>query len=239
MLTTHEIRDPACPTLPMPLVRPQQEKRTSMTAIAPDHVENSLMERRYEEQIEPVNRLLDETRALRPATSVCYVDPVHNVEEARIISLYSNIGVANENGFIDAGSQEAATRMLGMQWQLGLRPEYILPWNVSPWHTPGEANGKFQPGEITSGLKPLLRLLKVVPRASVLIAHGTEAHRLSEQLVKTQNPLLWRRGFKTYKVKSLDGRAFAGSPERQQAHLEEIYAAYTDAMARTGLTAPK
>lgn len=218
---------------------PQQEKLTFMTAIAPDHVENSLMERRYEDQIEPVNRLLDETRALRPETSVSFVDPMHNIEEARIISLFSNIGIANETGFIDAGSQEASTRMLGMQWQLGLRPEYILPWNVHPWHTPGEANGKFTPPQITSGLKPLLRLLKVVPRASVLIAHGTEAHRLSEQLVKTQNPLLWRRGFKTYKVKSLDGRAFAGSPERQQAHLEEIYAAYSDAMARTGLAPAK
>lgn len=217
----------------------QQEKLTFMTAIAPDHVENSLLERRYEEQIEPVNRLVDETRALRPETSVSYVDPVHNIEEVRIISLFSNIGTANESGFVDAGSQEAATRMLGMQWQLGLRPEFILPWNVHPWHTPGEANGKFTPPQITSGLKPLLRLLKVVPRASVLIAHGTEAHRLSEQLVKTQNPLLWRRGFKTYKVKSLDGRAFAGSPERQQAHLEEIYAAYSDAMARTGLNTLK
>lgn len=217
----------------------QQEKLTFMTAIAPDHVENSLMERRYEEQIEPVNRLVDETRALRPATSVSYVDPVHNIEEVRIISLFSNIGAANESGFVDAGSQEASTRMLGMQWQLGLRPEFLLPWNVHPWHTPGEANGKFTPPQITSGLKPLLRLLKVVPRASVLIAHGTEAHRLSEQLVKTQNPLLWRRGFKTYKVKSLDGRAFAGSPERQQTHLEEIYAAYSDAMARTGLNTLK
>ena len=118
----------------------QQEKLTFMTAIAPDHVENPLMERRYEEQIEPVNRLVDETRALRPATSVSYVDPVHNVEEVRIISLFSNIGAANESGFIDAGSQEASTRMLGMQWQLGLRPEFLLPWNVHPWHTPGEAN---------------------------------------------------------------------------------------------------
>ena len=67
--------------------------------------------------------------------------------------------------------------MLGMQWQLGLRPEYLMPWTVHPWHTPGEANGKFTPPQITSGLKPLLRLLKVVPRASVLIAHGTEAQK--------------------------------------------------------------
>ena len=62
----------------------QQENLTFMTAIAPDHVEHSLMERRYEEQIEPVNRLLDETRALRPATSVSCVDPVHKIGRAHV-----------------------------------------------------------------------------------------------------------------------------------------------------------
>lgn len=225
--------------VPVHFLMHDQEKHTFMTALAPDQATPSLWDRRYDEHIAPVNRLVDETGALRPQSSISYVDPIHNVDEARIICLFSNIGTANESGFIDAGSEEASTRMLGMQWQLGLRPEYMMPWNVHPWHTPGEANGKFEPGQITSGLKPLLRLLKVVPRASVLIAHGTEAHRLSEQLLKTQNPLLWRRGFKTYKVKSLDGRAFAGSPERQQNHLEEIYAAYSDSMARTGLAAVK
>ena len=220
-----------------------------MTALAPEHdVHEETAEYtgaaqaedpRYADRIAPVNRLLDETAMLRPGKSVSYVDPMHNVDEARIICLFSNIGTADESGLITPGTAEAATRMLGMQWQLGLRPEYIMPWNVHPWNTPGEANGKFEPSAITAGLKPLLRMLKVVPRASVLIAHGTEAHRLSEQLLKTENPLLWRRGFKTYKVKSLDGRAFAGAPERQQANLEEMYRAYADAMARTGLTSTK
>jgi hypothetical protein len=54
-------------------------------------------------------------------------------------------------------------------------------------------------------------------------------------LLKTEVPLLWRRGLKTYKVRSLSGRAFAGSPARQQEYLDEMHAAYADAMARTGL----
>jgi hypothetical protein len=49
-------------------------------------------------------------------------------------------------------------------------------------------------------------------------------------------PLLWRRGLKTYKVRSLSGRAFAGTEARQQQYLDEMHVAYADAMARTGLT---
>ncbi|MFB0833057.1 uracil-DNA glycosylase family protein [Arthrobacter halodurans] len=206
-----------------------------MTALAPETSHDQLWNRRYEEHIAPVNRLLDDTAALRPDSSVCYVDPMHDVDQAKIVVLFSNTGCADASGFITPGDADAATRMLGLQWELGLRPEYVMPWNVYPWHNGTEANGKLEPAQITAGLKPLLRLLKVAPRASALVAHGTEAHRLADQLLKTQNPLLWRRGFKTYKVKSLDGRAFAGSAERQQAHLDQMQTAYADAMARTGI----
>jgi hypothetical protein len=47
--------------------------------------------------------------------------------------------------------------------------------------------------------------------------------------------MIWRRGLKTYKVRSLSGRAFAGTPARQEQYLEDMRVAYADAMARTGL----
>lgn len=56
--------------------------------------------------------------------------------------------------------------------------------------------------------------------------------------MKTEVPLLWRRGLKTYKVRSLSGRAFAGSPARQEEYLEDMRTAYADAMARTGIAKP-
>jgi hypothetical protein len=68
------------------------------------------------------------------------------------------------------------------------------------------------------------------------VAHGTEANRLAQLLLKTEVPLLWRRGLKTYKVRSLSGRAFAGTEARQQQYLDEMHVVYLDAMARTGLT---
>ena len=99
---------------------------------------------------------------------------------------------------------------------------------------PRRARRKFTPDQIQSGLKPLLKFLGTCPRASAIVAHGTEANRLMGLLRKTENPLLWRRGLKGYKVRSLSGRAFAGSAAKQDEWLEEMKAAYTDAMARTG-----
>ncbi|EMY32405.1 hypothetical protein D477_020343 [Arthrobacter crystallopoietes BAB-32] len=207
-----------------------------MTALASESLHDQLHARRYEPNVADVNQLCDSLQEAKPGTEVQYIDPVHNVEECRIISLFSNVGSASPSGFVTAGDDDAATRLLGVQWQLGLRPEYVMPWNVHPWFVPGEANGKLTPEQIAAGLKPLLKFLALVPRASALVAHGTEAHRLAALLLKTENPLLWRRGFKTYKVRSLSGRSFAGSPERQAQWLGDMKNAYGDAMARTGLS---
>ena len=131
-------------------------------------------------------------RKLRPGFEVPYVDPIHSVEECRIVSLFSNTGEADPRGYVWAGDEAAATRLLGLQYQLGLRPEWIMPWNAFPWFTPGEANGKLTSEQVQAGLKPLLALLKLVPRASAIVAHGTEANRLAQMLLKTDNPLIWR-----------------------------------------------
>ena len=206
-----------------------------MTALATENSREQLLSRRYEPSVAAVNELCDTLQAAKAGTTVPYVDPMHDVDECRIISLFSNIGTEDESGFITAGDDEAATRLLGVQWKLGLRPEYVMPWNVHPWYVPGEPNGKFTPDQISAGLKPLLKFLAVVPRASVIVAHGTEANRLANLLLKTEVPMIWRRGLKTYKVRSLSGRAFAGTPARQEQYLEEMGTVYADAMARTGL----
>jgi hypothetical protein len=177
-----------------------------MTALATENFREQLLSRRYEPSVAAVNELCDTLQSAKTGTNVPYVDPMHDVDECRIISLYSNIGTADPSGFITAGDDEAATRMLGVQWKLGLRP--------------------------------LLKFLALVPRASVIVAHGTEANRLANLLLKTEVPMIWRRGLKTYKVRSLSGRAFAGTPARQEQYLEEMHTAYADAMARTGLTKP-
>lgn len=187
--------------------------------------------------IAPVNQHVDFLRKLRPGFEVPYVDPMHSVEDCRIVTLFSNTSEASPRGVVWAGDDTAATRLLGLQFQLGLRPEWMMPWNTHPWFTPGEANGKLTPEQVNAGLKPLIAFLKLVPRASAIVAHGTEANRLAQMLLKTDNQLIWRRGLKVYKARSLHGRAFAGSKERQTEWLIEMGRSYADAMARAGLQA--
>lgn len=187
--------------------------------------------------IAPVNQHVEFLRKLRPGFEVPYVDPMHSVDECRIISLFSNTGEASPKGVLWAGDDAAATRLLGLQFQLGLRPEWIMPWNTHPWFTPGEANGKLTPEQVNAGLKPLISFLRLVPRASAIVAHGTEANRLAQMLLKTDNPMIWRRGLKVYKARSLHGRTFAGSKERHTELLIDMGRSYADAMARAGLQA--
>ncbi|MCI0143687.1 uracil-DNA glycosylase [Arthrobacter bambusae] len=185
--------------------------------------------------IAAVNQHVEFLRKLRPGFEVPYVDPMHSVEDCRIVTLFSNTSEASPRGVVWAGDDAAATRLLGLQFQLGLRPEWMMPWNTHPWFTPGEANGKLTPEQVAAGLKPLIAFLKLVPRASAIVAHGTEANRLAQMLLKTDNQLIWRRGLKVYKARSLHGRAFAGSKERQTEWLIEMGRSYADAMARAGL----
>lgn len=185
--------------------------------------------------IAPVNLHVEFLRKLRPDFEVPYVDPMHSVDECRIISLFSNTGEANPRGVVWAGDDAAATRLLGLQFQLGLRPEWIMPWNTHPWFTPGEANGKLTPEQISAGLKPLISFLRLVPRVSAIVAHGTEANRLAQMLLKTDNPMIWRRGLKVYKARPLHGRTFAGSKDRHTELLIDMGRSYADAMARAGL----
>lgn len=206
-----------------------------MQSVATESHSEQLWNRRYDENVGEVNRLLDTLGEMRPEMTVPYVDPIHDVDECRIISLYSNVGAPDESGFITAGDEASATRLLGVHWQLGLRPSYVMPWNVHPWFTPGEANGRLTAPQIEAGLRPLVKLLALVPRASALIAHGTEAHRLADQLAKAQSHTLYKRGFGIYKVKSPGGRSFAGSAERQEQWLQDIAKAYAESMTRCGL----
>ena len=197
----------------------------------------SLFDRRYEPSVAEVNQLCDTLAALKPGSEVPYIDPQHDVDEARIVSLFSNNGAAHPSGFVTAGSDEAVTRLLGVHWQVGLQPKYVMPWNVHPWYTPGEPHTKLTKEEVAEGLKPLLRFLALVPRASVIVAHGTEAQRLAAAFLKTENRMIYRRSFKVYKARSAEGRSFGATEERQQESLAEMRIVYKDAMARTGLAA--
>lgn len=197
-------------------------------------------ERRYAPNIEEINQFCDSLKSLKPGRELPYIDPIHDSDECRVVSLFSNPGPGIESGFVSSENDDnSAARMAEIYEHVGLSPKHVMPWNAYPWYVFDEQRGKLTPEQADEGFKPLLRFLQRVPRASALVAHGADAHKLARRLVKDGNPSLQRRGFKTYEVRSPGDKAFIGSPAKQEAWLQEIYDAYGDAMSRAGIRRTK
>lgn len=193
-------------------------------------------ERRYNPNIEDINRMCDALGEQKPDRSVPYVDPVHDADECRIVSLFSNPGFELESGFVSVeNDDQSAERAAGVYEYVGLRAEHVMPWNAYPWYVEEKKERALTPAQIGEGLKPLLAFLQQVPRASALVAHGTDAHKIARRLLQLENRSIQRRGFKVYEVRSIGDRAFIGSPAKQEAWLQDMQVAYTDAMARAGI----
>ncbi|MHA7261643.1 uracil-DNA glycosylase family protein [Arthrobacter sp. TMN-37] len=193
-------------------------------------------ERRYDPNIEDVNRLCDSLGALKPGSTVPYIDPVHDVDGCKIVSLFSSPGSSLPSGFVSFENDDpASVRIAEIYESAGLRPEQVMPWNAHPWFLEEGKERALSMDQIADGVKPLLSFLQQVPRASALIAHGADAHKAARRLMKLENRAIYKRGFKIYEVRSTSERAFKGTPANQEIWLREIHAAYTDAMGRAGI----
>lgn len=196
-------------------------------------------DRRYAPNIEEINRFCD-TLKVQKSRELPYVDPVHDSDDCRIISLFSNPGPGVESGFLSFENDDnSAARIAEVYEHVGLRPEHVMPWNVYPWYVIDEQKGRLDRGQIEEGLKPLLKFVQRVPRASAIVAHGSDAHKLTRALTKAAIPAIRRRGFKFYEVRATGDKAFIGSPEKQQGWLQDMYDAYGDAMSRAGIAGLK
>lgn len=194
-------------------------------------------ERRYDPNIEEINRMCDALGTQKPGRTLPYIDPAHDLDECRIVSLFSNPGMSLDSGFVSSENDDrSAVRAAEIYEHVGLRPEHVMPWNVYPWYLGEEKERALTTQEIDEGVKPLLSFLQRVSRASALVAHGTDAHKVARRITQLGNRAIAKRGFKVYEVRSIGDRAFAASPAKQEAWLQQIEAAYTDAMARAGIS---
>ncbi|WP_253905900.1 uracil-DNA glycosylase [Arthrobacter sp. H5] len=194
-------------------------------------------ERRYDPNIEEINRMCDALAVQKPGRSLPYIDPIHDLDECRIVSLFSSPGHDLISGFVSSeNDDQSAIRTAEIYEHVGLSPKHVMPWNVYPWYVEEQKERALTTAQIDEGVKPLLNFLQRVSRASALVAHGTDAHKIARRLTQLQHRAIVRRGFKIYPVRSVGDRAFAGSPEKQELWLREIRSAYTDAMARAGIS---
>lgn len=193
-------------------------------------------ERRYDPNIEDVNRLCDTLSEMKPDFGVPYIDPVHDVDTCKIVSLFSSPGAELPSGFVSFENDDpSAIRAASIYDAVGILPEQVMPWNAYPWYLPEGKERALSMDQIADGVKPLLSFLQQVPRASALVAHGADAHKAARRLMKLENRAIQKRGFKIYEVRSTGERAFKGTPANQEIWLSEIHAAYRDAMGRAGI----
>lgn len=194
-------------------------------------------ERRFDPNIKEINELCDTLKAQKPGRDLPYIDPMYDAGDCRIVSLFSSPPAGIK--FVSSENEDnAAVRIAGVYEEVGLRPEHVMPWNSYPWFLFDGKEKNLTTEQLDEGLKPLLSFLRLVSRASALVAHGVDAHKLARRLTKVSNPNIQRRGFKIYEVKSTGDRAFTGSPTQQQALLDDMHTAYRDAMARAGIVRP-
>ena len=125
--------------------------------------------RRFDPNIAEVNQLCESLVERLSAAEVFadyrsevpFVDPVHDVDECRIVSLFASPGPGTGSRFISIeNDDETAIRTLEVYEAVGLRPEHVMPWNAYPWYVFDEQDGKLTAAQISEGLKPLLTFLR-------------------------------------------------------------------------------
>ena len=189
-----------------------------------------------EPNIAAVTQLCDELMEKKPGSVVPYIDPIHDEDECRIVSLHVSPGKGTESGFVSHfNDDEAARRATSIYEAAELDPRYVMPWNAYPWVREPDASSALNVQEKTDGLRPFRQFLKINRRVSAVIAHGADAHSFLTLFEKTYHSSLKNHGVKIYKATALGGRAFAVSPARQEELLAKNVEVYKDAMQRAGI----
>jgi hypothetical protein len=189
-----------------------------------------------EPNIAAVTQLCDELMAKRPGSLVPYIDPVHDEDECRIVTLQTSPGRAIASGFLSHLNDDDAARRAQLIYDSAeLDVRYVMPWNSYPWVRDPELPPALSAQEKTDGLRPFRQFLKINKRVSAVVAHGAEAAAFLALYEKTYHSPLRQHGIKVYKASALGGRAFALSEAKQQELLAKNIETYRDAMQRAGI----
>lgn len=189
-----------------------------------------------EPNIAAVTQLCNELMEKKPGSTVPYIDPVHDEDECRIVSLHVSPGKGTESGFVSHfNDDEAARRATSIYEMVELDARYVMPWNAYPWVRDPDLPSALNVQEKTDGLRPFRQFLKINKRVSAIIAHGTDAQTFLTLFEKTYHQSLKNHGIKIYKASALGGRAFAVSANKQEELLSKSVEIYKDAMQRAGI----
>lgn len=136
-----------------------------------------------------IRPLTDYVRMLRDeageGAEIPFFDPLDGGIDARILFLLEAPGRrAKESGFVSRNNpDETAKNIFQISQEAGfVRSETIL-WNAVPWYI-GDANKirAANPNDLKNGLRPLPRLLSLLPNLVAIVLVGGKAERAAKSL---------------------------------------------------------
>lgn len=120
-----------------------------------------------------------------PGAGIPYFDPWDGGIEAEALFLLEAPGAkAISSGFISRNNpDETAKNMFELCHEAGLDRKATVLWNVVPWYIgTGSKIRAATPTDLEAGLKPLPRLLELLPKVKVVVLMGRKAERARPQI---------------------------------------------------------
>lgn len=128
-----------------------------------------------------------------PTAGIPYFDPWDGGTKAKTLFLLEAPGAkAVVSGFISRNNNdETAKNMFEICLDAGLERKSTILWNAVPWYIgSGSKIRAATPADLESGLKPLPRLLELLPELKTIVLVGRKAEKASSQLDRSKYRVL-------------------------------------------------
>jgi hypothetical protein len=105
----------------------------------------------------------------------------------------------------------------------GIDAEDIIPWNAYPWYI----NRAPKAAELNEGVRPLRKLIQLLPDLRVVMLHGGSAHQAWKRFARAYPTIARARGLEVIETYHTSRQAFwtpdPDERERRKRHLMESF----------------
>jgi hypothetical protein len=178
--------------------------------------------------VAPINALVDELRT-EGRGWVPYVAPIYGGVKAEMLSILRDPGpmtnaAQDGSGFLCLENDDPAAELFATLLEgAGIAPARMVPWNAYPWYI----NRKPRAVELTAGVGPLCRLLRLLPKLRVVMLNGGDAQDIWRRLTETHPAIAASCAvLPTYHTSR---QAFIGTPEVREARMADLRAKFATA----------
>jgi len=155
-------------------------------------------DRRYEPQVEPLNRYIDELGERDDVGHPPYIAPMYRGIDAPVLSVFRDpgpkAGGPEGSGFLCVENDDpSAERLWHFLDEAGMDHRDVVPWNAYPWYI----NAKPSTAQLRDGVEPLRRVIELMPRLQVVILHGNDATRGWKMFLRQHAHVVRTRGIES------------------------------------------